>query len=66
MHAEEQTRPDVRAARQAWFDQQPDLDPERLVFLDETAANTAMARRYGRAPCGERCRLLAPHGHYKT
>ncbi|MCW2318534.1 transposase [Rhodoblastus acidophilus] len=66
MHAEEQTRPDVSAARQAWFEQQLDLDPERLVFLDETAANTAMARRYGRAPRGERCRLLAPHGHYKT
>lgn len=25
-----------------------------------------MARRYGRAPCGERCRLLVPQGHYKT
>jgi transposase len=36
------------------------------VFLDETAAATNMARRYGRAPRGERCRLAAPHGHYKT
>ena len=25
-----------------------------------------MARRYGRAPYGERCRLLVPQGHYKT
>ena len=25
-----------------------------------------MARRYARAPCGERCRLLVPQGHYKT
>ena len=25
-----------------------------------------MARRYGRAPCGERCRLLVPQGHYNT
>jgi transposase len=25
-----------------------------------------MARRYGRAPRGERCRLAAPQGHYKT
>jgi hypothetical protein len=25
-----------------------------------------MARRYGRAPRGERCRLAVPHGHYKT
>jgi transposase len=36
------------------------------VFLDETAAATNMARRYGWAPRGERCRLAAPSGHYKT
>jgi transposase len=36
------------------------------VFLDETAAATNMARRYGWAPRGERCRLAAPQGHYKT
>jgi len=36
------------------------------VFLDETATATKMARRYGWAPRGERCRLAAPHGHYKT
>jgi transposase len=56
----------VKAARQAWFEARPDLDPETLVFLDETAAATNMARRYGRAPRGERCRLLVPQGHYKT
>lgn len=56
----------MRAARQAWFDGQPDLDPDRLVFLDETAATTTMARRYGRAPLGERCRLAVPLGHRKT
>ncbi|SEG68011.1 DDE superfamily endonuclease [Methylobacterium sp. 190mf] len=47
-------------------DPQPELDPDRLVFLDETAAATNMARRYGWAPRGERCRLAAPFGHYKT
>lgn len=36
------------------------------MFLDETAAATNMARRSGWAPRGERCRLSAPHGHYKT
>lgn len=25
-----------------------------------------MARRYGRAPVGERCRAAVPHGHWKT
>jgi transposase len=45
---------------------QLDLDPERLVFIDETWASTNMARRYGRAPRGERLRMSIPHGHWKT
>lgn len=32
------------AAREAWFEAQPDLDPERPVFIDETGLNTKMAR----------------------
>ena len=56
----------MRAARQDWFEAQPDLDPDTLVFIDETATNTKMARRYGRAPRGHRCRMAVPHGHYKT
>jgi transposase len=65
-HAAEQDRPDVRAARETWFEGQLDLDPDALVFIDETAAATAMARRYGRAPRGERCRMSVPQGHWKT
>ena len=53
-------------AREAWFEGQLDVDPERVVFLDETATATNMERRYGRAPQGERCRIAVPHGHYKT
>jgi transposase len=56
----------VREAREAWFEGQLDLNPERVVFLDETATATNMERRYGRAPRGERCRIAVPHGHYKT
>lgn len=43
-----------------------DLDPDRLVFLDESAATTTMARCHGRAPRGERCRLPVPLGHRRT
>lgn len=64
--AAEQERADVRAAREAWFEAQPKFDPDQLVFLDETAAATSMARRYGWAPRGERCRLAAPQGHVWT
>lgn len=56
----------MKAARLAWFEGQLDLDPDRLVFLDETATNTKMARRYGWAPRGKRCRVAVPFGHWKT
>ncbi|ACB27138.1 putative transposase of insertion sequence [Methylobacterium radiotolerans JCM 2831] len=56
----------MKAARLSWFDGQLDLDPDKLVFLDETATNTKMVRRYGRAPRGERCRVAVPFGHWKT
>lgn len=65
-HASEQQRDDVRTAREAWFEGQLDLDPRRLVFIDETGASTKMARLRGRAPRGERCRAAVPHGHWKT
>ena len=65
-HAAEQERPDVAARRRAWFAAQPDLDPQHLVFIDETGASTKMARLRGRALKGERCRAAVPHGHWKT
>jgi transposase len=52
--------------REAWFDSQLDLDPSKLVFIDETWASTNMARKNGRAPRGERLRASVPHGHWKT
>ena len=52
--------------RERWFEAQLDLEPERLVFIDETWASTNMARRFGRAPRGQRLRMAVPHGHWKT
>jgi transposase len=34
--------------------------------VDETWAATNMARRYGRAPRGQRVAGVVPHGHWKT
>jgi transposase len=65
-HASEQDREDVAAAREDRFEGQLDLDPSKLVFIDETAISTNMARRYGWAPQGERCRASVPFGHWKT
>lgn len=56
----------MAAKREVWFEAQPDLDPERLVFIDETSASTKMARLYGRSKRGTRCRAPVPHGHWKT
>lgn len=56
----------MKAAREVWFEGQLDLDPERLIFIDETGASTKMARLRGRAKRGERCRAAIPHGHWKT
>lgn len=65
-HAAEQDRPDILRRRWDWFEGQPDLDSDRLVFIDETWASTKMARTHGRAPRGERLRSPVPHGHWKT
>jgi len=42
------------------------LDSTRLVFIDETAANTKMVRLSGRCPRGERLVGHVPCGHWKT
>lgn len=56
----------MAAARVAWRSAQPQWDPRRLVFIDETALNTKMARLYGRSPIGRRCLGRVPHGHWQT
>lgn len=56
----------MAAARAVWRDDQPRLDPDRLVFIDETGTSTNMARLRGRAPRGERLIGKVPHGHWKT
>ena len=65
-HASEQDRADVLERRQAWRAGQADLEPARLVFIDETWAKTNMTRAYGRAPRGRRLRMGQPHSHWKT
>ena len=42
------------------------LEPERLVFIDETGTTTKMTRLRGRCLKGQRLRAKAPFGHWKT
>lgn len=53
-------------ARRAWRDRLSGVDPARLVFVDESSTNIALAPRYGRAPKGERARGKAPRNWAKN
>jgi hypothetical protein len=46
--------------------QQTGLDPNRLVFIDETWATTNLIRPRGSSLVGTRLVDKAPHGHWKT
>jgi transposase len=64
--ATERERPDVAQRREELRQEQPHLNPDRLVFIDETWAKTNMTRPRGRAPKGERLLASVPQGHWKT
>jgi hypothetical protein len=66
LRAAEQERADVARARRRWMREQGKFDPARLVFIDETSANTKMVRLYGRCARGERLVGHVPQGHWKT
>lgn len=52
--------------RQAWIASQPGLDPDRVVFLDETWAKTNMTRTYGRSEKGSRLVEKTPCERWST
>lgn len=52
--------------RAEWRVEQLSLDPQKLVFIDETWAKTNMTRLRGRALRGHRLRAKVPYGHWKT
>lgn len=61
----ERDRPDVREKRERWFSETiAGIPVSKLVFLDESGANTQMQPAYGRAPRGQRVHSPIPHGHY--
>jgi transposase len=66
VHAAEQQRPDVRQKRRWWEILVQPQSAQKLVFLDETGADTKMVRRYGWGPKSARVISHVPHGHWKT
>lgn len=50
--------------KRGWFRRRARrLSQRRFIFIDESAVNTAMTRRYGRAPRGERAHDSAPRNY---
>jgi transposase len=54
------------ARRHDWEQSLPGVDVGMLLFLDESAVNTAMVRNRGRCPRGERLVDSAPAGLWQT
>src|SRR3954466_9132597 len=59
-HASERDTPEVQEERREFTEEVESIEPERLVFVDETGVTTAMTPSYGRAPKGERVESSAP------
>jgi transposase len=64
LHASEQDRPDVAAARAILSADQAGLPVPHLLFIDETGIASNLVRRYGRAPAGSRLIGKVPHGFW--
>jgi transposase len=56
----------VAEQRAHWHEPLAAEPASRLVFVDESGANTKLTRLGGRAPVGERLVTHVPHGHYQT
>ena len=64
--AAEQEREDVAQKRRDWKRNQNDINPDHVVFIDETWAKTNMTRTYGRSQRGTRVIEGVPFGRWET
>jgi transposase len=60
LHADQRDRPDVQQKRRSFRRKVKKIEPERLIFVDETGVTTAMTPAYAWAPRGERAYASAP------
>src|SRR5262249_22036954 len=63
--AQEQGSPEVPEKRRDSCEEMAGIDPRRLVFVDESGADTARTRTHGRAPVGQRVSTDTP-GHWDS
>ena len=65
LRAAEQDRPELIAERAAWRADLAQIDPARLVFLDESGIDTRLTRSHARAARGTRALAKVPWGHWR-
>lgn len=53
-------------ARHAWREAVAQLDPQQLVFVDESGSNISLTRLYGWAPHDQRATASVPRNHGKN
>ena len=54
LHADQRDRPDVQTQREEFRQEVGTIEPEKLVFVDETGVTTTMTPAYARSPQGQR------------
>lgn len=55
----------MKAERQQYWDLIRQIEPDKLVFIDETGVNTSLSPLYGWAPRGNRAYGSVPYGSWK-
>lgn len=66
MVARERDRPQVQAKREAFAQEQPKLNPAKLVFLDESGFRLGSPPNYGWSPVGEKSLGKTTCGAWRT
>jgi transposase len=64
--ARERDREDVKAKRKAFLEEQEQLDPSRLIFLDESGFRLGAPPHYGWAPRGDKSLRKSVQGSWET
>jgi transposase len=66
LHAAERDTAENLIRRQEFLAAIAEVEPEHLVFLDESGLTTSMTRLYGRAPAGVRIQEATPESHWSV
>ena len=66
LYAAEQDSEANQERRATWRKQVSGIDPDKLIFMDESGVATERPRRYGRMRGGGRLREGVPAGHWRT